>query len=216
MLAYSTYRALALALVVLLCQQQGASAWGESFGDKIFGGYGEGQSNGYSGTTQLVGYGQGSTADYIAAGGKVPTTPTTPTTPSGGGQGNGGSNNGGGSTTLGGTFTSVRGDFIAIILFSCQSWSFMAIHGQPVYLFVLVRSRSTSLGSRHGQGTHSRGAVSSTYACSKGHTIPRSRSQALEEHCSSVPPVHVAPVCCVSAVVQALVVHQSQISMQLH
>ena len=117
MVASSTYRALALALVAFLCQQRGASAWGESFGDKIFGGYGEGGYNGYSGSTQLVGYGQGSTADYIAAGGKVPTTPTTPT---GGGTGNGGSNNGGGAGTLGGTFTSVRGNPSAMFVQPCR------------------------------------------------------------------------------------------------
>ncbi len=119
MMASMMYRALILAAIVLLNQQPTANAWGElsGFKDKIFSGYSEG-SSGYSGGSQLVGYGVGSTDTYVANGGKLPTTPTTPTTPSGGGTGNGGTGGGGGGTgggTFGGTFNSVRGPSTAIL-----------------------------------------------------------------------------------------------------
>ena len=120
-MASMMYRALFVAAVVLLHQQQTANAWGEvsGFKDKIFSGYSEG-SSGYSGGSQLVGYGVGSTDTYVANGGKLPTTPTTPTKPppSGGGTGNGGTGGGGGGSgggTFGGTFNSVRGPSTATL-----------------------------------------------------------------------------------------------------
>ncbi|BDA47657.1 hypothetical protein COCOBI_10-5080 [Coccomyxa sp. Obi] len=122
-MASMMYRVLVLAIFVILNQQQAANAWGEvsGFGDKIFNGYGN-SGGGYSGGSQLVGYGVGSTDTYVANGGKLPTTPTTPTAPTtpttpttpGKGTGNGGTTGGGGGTgsgggTLAGTFNTVRG-----------------------------------------------------------------------------------------------------------